>query len=133
MGISGLVVEYIVAIDVTRVRFPADALFVHLPVPHLAVVAFSIQSKMDTLGIEPRASRNRPVPPAQKPSRHCLLLVIHTQTSSGQVQGRTDTSAQTCIHFEKSKHYISTYCGYRSTRMRRKWSHAGLSRGPYGY
>ena len=24
-GISGLVVEYIVAIDVTRVRFPADA------------------------------------------------------------------------------------------------------------
>ena len=28
MGISGLVVEYIVAIDVTRVRFPADAFFV---------------------------------------------------------------------------------------------------------
>lgn len=27
IGISGLVVEYIVAIDVTRVRFPADALF----------------------------------------------------------------------------------------------------------
>ena len=26
MCISGLVVEYIVAIDVTRVRFPADAL-----------------------------------------------------------------------------------------------------------
>jgi hypothetical protein len=26
-GISGLVVEYIVAIDVTRVRFPADARF----------------------------------------------------------------------------------------------------------
>ena len=26
VGISGLVVEYIVAIDVTRVRFPADAL-----------------------------------------------------------------------------------------------------------
>ena len=25
-GISGLVVEYIVAIDVTRVRFPADAI-----------------------------------------------------------------------------------------------------------
>ena len=27
VSISGLVVEYIVAIDVTRVRFPADALF----------------------------------------------------------------------------------------------------------
>ena len=27
ISISGLVVEYIVAIDVTRVRFPADALF----------------------------------------------------------------------------------------------------------
>lgn len=27
MGISGLVAEYIVAIDVTRVRFPADAAF----------------------------------------------------------------------------------------------------------
>ena len=26
VGISGLVVEYVVAIDVTRVRFPADAL-----------------------------------------------------------------------------------------------------------
>ena len=26
-GISGLVVEYVVAIDVTWVRFPADALF----------------------------------------------------------------------------------------------------------
>ena len=26
-GISGLVVEYIVAIDVTQVRFPADASF----------------------------------------------------------------------------------------------------------
>jgi hypothetical protein len=26
-GISGLVVEYVVAIDVTRVRFPADAAF----------------------------------------------------------------------------------------------------------
>ena len=29
-SISGLVVEYIVAIDVTRVRFPADALALHL-------------------------------------------------------------------------------------------------------
>ena len=28
-SISGLVVEYIVAIDVTRVRFPADALLIH--------------------------------------------------------------------------------------------------------
>ena len=28
-SISGLVVEYIVAIDVTRVRFPADAYLVH--------------------------------------------------------------------------------------------------------
>ena len=27
-SISGLVVEYIVAIDVTRVRFPADALII---------------------------------------------------------------------------------------------------------
>ena len=27
VGISGLVVEYIVAIDVTRARFPADAGF----------------------------------------------------------------------------------------------------------
>ena len=31
MSISGLVVEYIVAIDVTRVRFPADALSVFYP------------------------------------------------------------------------------------------------------
>ena len=30
MSISGLVVEYIVAIDVTRVRFPADAYLVVL-------------------------------------------------------------------------------------------------------
>ena len=30
MSISGLVAEYIVAIDVTRIRFPADATF-HFP------------------------------------------------------------------------------------------------------
>ena len=29
-SISGLVVEYIVAIDVTRVRFPADAYLVYM-------------------------------------------------------------------------------------------------------
>ena len=29
-SISGLVVEYVVAIDVTRVRFPADACFLQL-------------------------------------------------------------------------------------------------------
>ena len=37
-SISGLVVEYVVAIDVTRVRFPADAflfVFVFIPLPHL--------------------------------------------------------------------------------------------------
>ena len=30
VSISGLVVEYIVAIDVTRVRFPADASFIFI-------------------------------------------------------------------------------------------------------
>ena len=35
MRISGLVVEYVVAIDVTRVRFPADALFRFL-IPNVA-------------------------------------------------------------------------------------------------
>ena len=38
-GISGLVVEYIVAIDVTRVRFPADAFHV---VPRAAARLLSI-------------------------------------------------------------------------------------------
>ena len=33
MSISGLVAEYIVAIDVTRVRFPADALSKSLSLP----------------------------------------------------------------------------------------------------
>ena len=33
-SISGLVVEYIVAIDVTRVRFPADALFLRIKLLH---------------------------------------------------------------------------------------------------
>ena len=99
-SISGLVAEYIVAIDVTRVRFPADALFyfiiyftgysvvcgqshhklarfitsgvaqwlacwAHNPKvrgskPRSAICIWaSMQSyrKMDTLGIEPRASR----------------------------------------------------------------------------
>ena len=32
IGISGLVVEYIVAIDVTRVRFPADAALIQIGV-----------------------------------------------------------------------------------------------------
>ena len=43
-SISGLVVEYIVAIDVTRARFPADAL---LPLlicvySHLIILAFTL-------------------------------------------------------------------------------------------
>ena len=33
MSISGLVAEYIVAIDVTRVRFPADATYLGLYTP----------------------------------------------------------------------------------------------------
>ena len=39
-SISGLVVEYIVAIDVTRVRFPADALFVALVLASLKFALF---------------------------------------------------------------------------------------------
>ena len=61
-------VEYIVAIDVTRVRFPADAFWeVTGPGPSLPVVYTESvlswtesspgQRAMDTLGIEPRASR----------------------------------------------------------------------------
>ena len=54
--------EYIVAIDVTRVRFPADAFF---PETHIAAKCKSgtlltctvWHASMDTLGIEPRASR----------------------------------------------------------------------------
>ena len=45
-SISGLVVEYVVAIDVTRVRFPADAIFLSLQFFGFrflaALVAFSI-------------------------------------------------------------------------------------------
>ena len=37
LSISGLVAEYIVAIDVTRVRFPADALLRTLTVPQLQI------------------------------------------------------------------------------------------------
>ena len=54
-------VEYIVAIDVTRVRFPADAFMCEGPGSCSAaldvVVSFPHDSLMDTLGIEPRASR----------------------------------------------------------------------------
>ena len=35
ISISGLVVEYIVAIDVTRARFPADALSSLFPLPQI--------------------------------------------------------------------------------------------------
>ena len=37
ISISGLVVEYIVAIDVTRVRFPADALYFICPFLAIAI------------------------------------------------------------------------------------------------
>ena len=41
-SISGLVAEYIVAIDVTRVRFPADALFPY----RLLCTRFRLESKV---------------------------------------------------------------------------------------
>ena len=48
-GISGLVVEYIVAIDVTWVRFPADALLiclvVQLPAPQIRLLLTVIVSQ----------------------------------------------------------------------------------------
>ena len=61
ISISGLVVEYIVAIDVTRVRFPADACYVLVSAFFcrfsVAHVCHGRPRGMDTLGIEPRASR----------------------------------------------------------------------------
>ena len=51
VSISGLVVEYIVAIDVTRVRFPADASFIFICFPafvcraSLAKVSLRYQNK----------------------------------------------------------------------------------------
>ena len=56
-SISGLVVEYIVAIDVTRVRFPADALLCCFVA--YACTCWPTSAKMDTLGFEPRAFRMR--------------------------------------------------------------------------
>ena len=49
IGISGLVVEYIVAIDVTRVRFPADA-----SISGAGPLAPAPSHAKPTLGIEPR-------------------------------------------------------------------------------
>ena len=46
-SISGLVVEYIVAIDVTRVRFPADALL------SLAVVSGARRLVVQSVGPRP--------------------------------------------------------------------------------
>ena len=45
ISISGLVVEYIVAIDVTRVRFPADALSKRPLLIYLFTAGDSIASK----------------------------------------------------------------------------------------
>ena len=49
MSISGLVVEYIVAIDVTRVRFPADALSETLP-----------GTRRDAIALAPKRIDERP-------------------------------------------------------------------------
>ena len=69
-SISGLVVEYIVAIDVTRVRFPADAFMVHrstlLPGPcfiqSMCTVAPMLHAKrysqVTAVGFEPTPFRN---------------------------------------------------------------------------
>ena len=58
-SISGLVVEYVVAIDVTRVRFPADAYYFFLMrLRELQNSAFSRKKlKVENLGIDPSASR----------------------------------------------------------------------------
>ena len=47
MSISGLVVEYVVAIDVTRVRFPADAFLVFLK------IMSGVAGKTTATGFEP--------------------------------------------------------------------------------
>ena len=57
-GISGLVVQCIVAIDVTRVRFLADALFLALRGPFLSRGAMSKQAR--ELRLSP------PVPPDER-------------------------------------------------------------------
>ena len=57
MSISGLVVEYIVAIDVTRVRFPADAMLC-FPMSFSTVAArgqrsSNIVASTESLGLPP--------------------------------------------------------------------------------
>ena len=72
-SISGLVVEYIVAIDVTRVRFPADAYLMYmssLPPSHLQTIVGDYMeasmlpgkniyiNEMTAVGFEPTPFRN---------------------------------------------------------------------------
>ena len=57
ISISGLVVEYIVTIDVTRVRFPADAI---CPTLHLCTRTFGKKQNLDR-----RTNNSKP--------KHCAL------------------------------------------------------------
>ena len=50
IGISGLVVEYIVAIDVTRVRFPADALIMRFAVEKCFLKIIENEEKLKANG-----------------------------------------------------------------------------------
>ena len=108
-SISGLVVEYIVAIDVTRVRFSADAhslavrelivmfwlAWTHrrMPVhPAASITVASIElSNMDALGIEPRALRMRSGCDITTP-RAPAMLVRHGINRSQCAHGRQHRS-----------------------------------------
>ena len=72
-SISGLVVEYVVAIDVTRVRFPADAFFIAVPLSGIAMfVAYLVarhrQWSVDTLAEWLRRRPAKPVGSAREGS-----------------------------------------------------------------
>ena len=95
MSISGLVVEYIVAIDVTRVRFPADALSVDALAN--SVMTHWCQHNPMAQGLK---QNSRPPRPPREPSCTCPQPQALTAAPGGRPapRGKFPTSAPLARH-----------------------------------
>ena len=145
--------EYIVAIDVTRVRFPADALslvFLFISEDFFAFKQFPPQLTKSCPPDAPRACCWTLVvgmwkcsPPQNQHRNSSPFPVVDGQvrmrreglelTTSGLWDPRTANCAIAAQHFciaRRSRHALETR---ENSFLQDRWSHAGLNRGPYGY
>ena len=109
-SISGLVVEHIVAIDVTRVRFPADAI---CPILHLCTRTFGKKTKPRSKNPQLQAitlrSTKTPPRPGIEPRSFCVTggNTNHYTTTDLHDPICREDSKKTCFYPDQEAHKYS--------------------------